>query len=88
VSAPPAVLARVAAIDAVCALHAVRLADAALQFALGHPAVTTLVLGAVTLDEVRRNIASLASPIPQQLWRDLRTAGLLPDAAPTPAGPT
>ena len=85
--APAAVMARVAAIDAVCALHSVRLADAALQFALGHPAVTTLVLGAVTPNEVRRNIASLAAPIPPQLWRDLRTEGLLPAAAPTPEGP-
>lgn len=82
--ATAAVMARVAAIDAVCALHGVRLADAALQFALGHPAVTTLVLGAVTPGEVRRNIASLDAPIPAQLWRDLRTEGLLPDAAPTP----
>jgi D-threo-aldose 1-dehydrogenase len=84
--APPAVMAHVVRIEVVCASHGVRLADVALQFALAHPAVTSLVLGAVTPDEVRRNLASLTAPIPGALWRDLRAAGLLPDAAPTPAG--
>ncbi|MFL9933757.1 aldo/keto reductase [Paraburkholderia sp. RL18-103-BIB-C] len=84
--APPDVMTRVAKIETVCDSHGVRLADAAMQFALGHPAVTSLVLGAVTPEEVRRNVASLASPIPDAMWRDLRTEGLLPDAAPTPRG--
>jgi D-threo-aldose 1-dehydrogenase len=84
--APPDVMARVAKIEAVCRSHGVRLADAAMQFALGHPAVTSLVLGAVTPEEVRRNVASLASPIPDTMWGDLRAEGLLPDAAPTPRG--
>lgn len=82
--APPEVMARVSRIEAICAAHGVRLADAALQFALGHPAVASLVLGAVTPDEVRRNLAALASPIPEALWRDLKAEGLLADAAPTP----
>jgi D-threo-aldose 1-dehydrogenase len=84
--APPDVLERVARIEAVCASHGVRLADAALQFALAHPVVTSLVLGAVTPQEVQRNLASLAAEIPIALWGELRDGGLLSEAAPTPAG--
>jgi D-threo-aldose 1-dehydrogenase len=82
--APERVRLQVLRIEAICASHSVRLADAALQFALAHPAVTSLVLGAVTPDEVRRNLASVAAFIPDAFWNDLRAAGLLPDTAPTP----
>lgn len=86
--APPDVMARVRAIEAVCAAHRVRLVDASLQFALGHPAVTCVVLGAVTPGEVQRNLASMSASIPAALWSDLRGAGLLPPEAPTPGNAT
>ncbi len=82
--APPVVLDRVRRLAAVCAAHGVALADAALQFPLGHPAIASLVLGAVTPDEVRRNVAGLARPIPASLWTDLKTAGLIAADVPTP----
>jgi D-threo-aldose 1-dehydrogenase len=82
--APPEMMARVGRIETVCRSHGVQLPDAAMQFALAHPAVTSLVLGAVTPQEVRRNVASLASNIPDALWRDLRAEELLPVDAPTP----
>jgi D-threo-aldose 1-dehydrogenase len=82
--APPAIVTKVTAIERVCASHQVRLADAALQFALAHPAVASLVLGAVTPAEVLRNIESVQTEIPASLWRDLRLEGLIPDHAPTP----
>ena len=56
--APPAIMARVERIEAVCHAHGTRLADAALQFPLAHPAVSSIVLGATSAQEVRRNIAS------------------------------
>ena len=59
--APPEILAKVARIEAVCRAHGVTLADAARRFALGHPAVGSVVLGAVTPDEVRCNAASLTA---------------------------
>jgi D-threo-aldose 1-dehydrogenase len=82
--APPDILAKVARLEEVCAAHGVRLADAALRFPLGHPAVASVVLGAVTPREVERNVASLISPIPGALWSDLKAHGLLHQDAPTP----
>ncbi len=79
------VLARVAAIERVCAAHAVPIAHAALAFAAGHPAVASVVLGAVSPDEVRRNVAAFARPVPAALWRDLKAERLLREDAPIPA---
>ena len=62
--APPAIIARVERIEAVCRAHGTRLADAALQFPLAHPAVSSIVLGAASDQEVRRNIAALSRKIP------------------------
>lgn len=85
-AAEPAVIARVGRIERVCAAHGVRLPDAALAFALAHPAVTCAVLGAVSPDEVRRNRAALDAAIPAGLWADLRSEGLLRADAPVPGG--
>jgi D-threo-aldose 1-dehydrogenase len=82
--APEDVLQRVAAIEAICRRHDVPLRVAALQFALAHPAVTCVVMGAVKPAEVTENIAAAASPVPAALFADLKAAGLLNAAAPTP----
>ena len=82
--APPAVLERVGRIEAVCRAHGVALPEAALHFALAHPAVASVILGAVTPTEVARNLAALDARIPSGLWRDLKAEGLLDPAAPTP----
>ena len=82
--APEPVLARTAAIEAVCAGHDVRLAQAALQFPLGHPAVVSVIPGGQTPDQVAQNLALLKAPIPDTLWRDLKGAGLMSLDAPTP----
>lgn len=82
--APETVLDRVRAIEGVCARHGVPLAVAALRFALAHPAVASVVLGAVSSNEVGRNVASLQATIPSGLWRDLVSGGLLREDAPLP----
>jgi len=82
--APPDVLARVGRIDAVCRTHGVALAHAAVQFPLGHPAVSSVVLGAVTPAEVSRNLDAFARPVPAALWRDLVAERLLSADAPLP----
>ena len=82
--APPEVMARVAAIAAVCARHGVPLRRAALQFPLGHPAVASLVMGAVSPGEVADQIAELAAPVPAVLWADLKSEGLLAPDMPVP----
>jgi D-threo-aldose 1-dehydrogenase len=83
--APADILAKVARIEEVCRSHGVRLVDAALRFPLGHEAVGSVVLGAVTPLEVERNVASLAAAIPPAFWADLKTEGLLRPDAPVPA---
>jgi D-threo-aldose 1-dehydrogenase len=82
--APPEILARVGAIEAVCARHGVPLRRAALQFALGHPAVASLVMGAVRPEEVEDQVAELSAPIPAALWTELKAERLLGADVPVP----
>lgn len=83
--APAEVLDKVSRIEAVCGAHHVALADAALHFALAHPAVSSVILGAENPDEVARNVSSLTRSVPSALWADLKSQGLLAEAAPTPS---
>lgn len=83
--APPDIRARVAAIEAVCTRHDVPLRRAALQFPLGHPAVASLVMGAVSAGEVEDQIAELSAAVPAALWTELKTQGLLGADVPVPA---
>jgi D-threo-aldose 1-dehydrogenase len=85
VDAPPEILDKVRKIERVTKAHGVALPTAAMHFCLGHPAVATLVLGAVKPDEVQRNVAALTQKVPTALWADLKSEGLLDQAAPTPA---
>lgn len=82
--APPDILARVGAIEAVCTRHGVPLRRAALQFPLGHPAVASLVMGAVRPEEVADQAAEIAAPVPAALWTELKAEGLLGADVPVP----
>jgi D-threo-aldose 1-dehydrogenase len=82
--APPHIQATVADIERVCRAHSVALPTAALQFALGHPAVVSIVLGAQNPIEVERNVAALATEVPAALWSDLKAQHLLHADAPVP----
>jgi D-threo-aldose 1-dehydrogenase len=82
--APQAILERTAAIEAICERHNVRLAQAALQFPFGHPAVVSVIPGGQSRAEVEQNGALLDAPIPHRLWRDLKRAGLMSLDAPEP----
>jgi D-threo-aldose 1-dehydrogenase len=55
-----------------------------LHFALGHPAVASVVLGGQSPLEVERNVAALSSEVPTALWADLKVEGLLDAEAPVP----
>lgn len=82
--APPVVLDKVRRIERVCAAHATPLRVAAMHFCLGHPAVSSLVLGGVTPGEVASNIAALGTAVPAALWADLKSARLIDAAVPVP----
>lgn len=83
--APQDILDRVAKIQAVCQSHDTPLIAAALQFVLGHPAVKTVIPGAVNGGEVAANVALLETDIPDGLWSDLRNEGLIRPDAPLPS---
>jgi D-threo-aldose 1-dehydrogenase len=82
--APSDILARVARIETICRQHETPLHRAALHFALAHPAVTSVVLGAVKPEEVAAQIEAANHPPPSALWADLKQAGLLAREVPTP----
>ena len=70
--APPHIMERVHRIESVCARHSVTLPAAALQFVLAHPAVKSVIPGAMAAQEVRQNVALLEESIPSALWADLK----------------
>jgi D-threo-aldose 1-dehydrogenase len=80
----PDIAERVRRIEAVCARH--ELAAAALQFPLGHPAVASVIPGAVEPGQIRRNVASFRHAVPDALWAELKHEGLLRPDAPVPVG--
>ena len=80
--APKAILQRVAAIEAICKKHKLKLAEAALHFPLTHPCVVSVIPGASTAQQVVFNTNTVAKKIPKALWRDLKVAGLMDEHAP------
>ena len=83
-AAPAPWVERTRKIETVCDAHGVPLRAAALQFPLAHPAVDVVMVGARSVAQWQDAQAMAAHPIPAAFWRDLRAAGLLPEAAPTP----
>ncbi len=79
---PEEVRARALAIEACCREHDVPLMAAALQFPLLHPAVVSVIPGAITPEQVRQNADNAARPIPGELWAALKARGLIDEAAP------
>ncbi len=83
-AAPVEMLDRARAIKAVCDRHDVPMKAAALQFILAHPAIAAVIPGAASVAEVEENARMVETPIPVALWDELKHAGLLDFAAPTP----
>jgi D-threo-aldose 1-dehydrogenase len=84
-NASPEIMDRVRKIEAVCQSHGVSIRQAALRFSMSHPAIVSVVLGGVKPEEVLSNVADAGAKIPVGLWSDLKAAGLLNPAAPTPS---
>ncbi|MCC6718536.1 MAG: aldo/keto reductase [Acetobacteraceae bacterium] len=78
------IVAKAQAVRAVCDRHGVDIRAAALQFCAAHPVVAAVIPGPRSAVEATGNAALIDAEIPGQFWRDLRSAGLLPDGAPTP----
>jgi len=67
-TAPAALVDRAQRMQRVCAEAGVALPAAALQFALRHPAVQTVLFGARSADEVRTDVAHAEATVPDDLW--------------------
>ncbi|GAA3540909.1 aldo/keto reductase [Mycolicibacterium helvum] len=83
--ATPAVMSRVSEIEKICAAHDVPIAAVAVQFVLAHPAVASVLLGASTVEQQARNCELANRGLPDGVWDDLLTAGLIRADAPLPA---
>ena len=78
------IVAKAQAVRAICDRHNVDIKAAALQFCAAHPVVAAVIPGPRTAAEVEQNADLIDADIPGQFWSDLRAAGLIPEAAPTP----
>ena len=68
-------------VAAVCERHGVSLPVAATAFPLRHPAVACVLVGARSPHEVAADVEAIRRAIPDALWADLVSAGLLPETA-------
>lgn len=84
--APKAVLAKTERLAEVCERYDVTLPSVALQFAYAHPAVMSICVGARDARQQLRNLELFETPVPQELWNELRASGLIREDAPTPSG--
>jgi D-threo-aldose 1-dehydrogenase len=78
---PADVLERSIRVARVCEGFGVDLPTAAIAFAAGHPAVTSVVVGLRTAVQVDALAARWARTVPVALWSALREQGLLPQHA-------
>jgi D-threo-aldose 1-dehydrogenase len=76
--APEPVRRRVQRIADICADHETSLRTAALHYPLRHAAVQAVVVGGETPLQVRQNAAALMEEVPDALWQDLASEGLVP----------
>lgn len=84
-NAPESIIKRVAELEAFCKAHNVPIGAAALQFALTHPAVCSVLTGPKSPAELQSTLAWWDVKIPASFWRDLRDAKLVDPRTPLPA---
>ncbi|WP_404336961.1 aldo/keto reductase [Sphingomonas sp. MMS12-HWE2-04] len=82
--APAPVVERAERIAAICAANKVSLGAAALQFALAHPQVASVIPGLASAAQVEETVRRARLPIPPALWAELKAEGLLRPDAPIP----
>ncbi|URQ74476.1 MAG: aldo/keto reductase [Candidatus Ochrobactrum gambitense] len=75
--APAEIIARTERLHDICDGFNVPLAAAAVQFPMMHPAVSCILVGARTPEQIRANVAWFEQTIPDELWKTLRAEGLI-----------
>jgi D-threo-aldose 1-dehydrogenase len=83
--APPEVVQRVDALQAVCKAHNIPLGAAALQFPLTHPAICSVLTGPKSPAELAQNIEWWTTGIPAAFWSELLDRKLRAPGTPVPA---
>ncbi|MGR6974857.1 aldo/keto reductase [Streptomyces cynarae] len=81
--APPGLVSRALAIAEVCERHGTTLPAAAIAFPFSHPSIINVTLGMRNQEQVGRNVELHRRHVPQALWQDLRTQGLIRPDVPT-----
>ncbi|MFG1704517.1 aldo/keto reductase [Nonomuraea sp. M3C6] len=76
--APAPLVDKATRIAKICERHGVSLPQAAMAFPLRHPAIASIVLGARAPEEVTTNATLWSRPVPEALWAELESEGLLP----------
>lgn len=84
-SVPAELGVRIGALRRLCADFDVSPLAAAVQFPLAHPAVSNVVVGARSPEEVAGTVSLFNQLVPGDFWAAVKGAGLLPEGAPTPA---
>jgi len=77
--------AQAARIQQVCDDQGVAMGAAALQFAAAGPAVTRIVIGPDSVDELRTNLEWARTPIRPSFWPALKREGIIDNQAPVPS---
>lgn len=70
-TAPEHLVRQASRLAQICRAHGVTLPDAAVQFPLRHPAITSVVIGARNRQQVADGIERASVPIPQALWDEI-----------------
>lgn len=76
---------KVAQMSDICRRFGIALAAAAIQFPITHPAVTGILTGPSTGEQMRQNLGWLEEAIPEELWQELWQSGVVPSRVPMPA---
>jgi len=86
--APPRIVEKVSKLRAVADAHAIPLGAAALQFAVAHPVVCSVLTGPKSLDELSGILGWWNTAIPSGFWDALADQELVAKGTPLPNGPT
>lgn len=68
-----------------CADFDISPAHACVQFALHLPGVNSVALSTTDPSKVKRNVASVGTPVPREFWNELKNRKLIAENSPTPS---
>ncbi len=75
--APAEIIARTNRLHDICDEYRVPLAAAAMQFPMMHEAVSSILIGVRSPEQIRQNVVWFEQSIPHEFWTKLRSEGLI-----------